>query len=499
MRFPEKILEKLRALPDAPGCYLMRDRRGLIIYVGKAASLRKRVRSYFREGTLRSAGPKLRGLLKSVHNIEWLVARNEAEAVLTEGRLIKEFQPRYNVSFRDDKRFLLLRADPREPLPRLKLGRIRRDDGAWYFGPYASSQAARATLDFVEKHFGLRNCSPTRPDAQTYRHCLDAVIRYCSAPCVGKVSVAEYRRRFEEACAFLRGERTGYLKELRAQMEAASGALDFERAAALRDTLLALEATIKQKARLAATPEIEREVAAAGLPALRELLQLPRVPQTIEAYDISNISGTYAVGSMVCAVGGIPRRNRYRRFRIRTIAGSDDVGMLAEVLSRRFSRLLREGQPLPDLVLLDGGRAQLNIARRILNGLGLHAVPCAALAKKLEEIYSETTPAPLRLPADSPALKVLQRIRDEAHRFALTYHRHLRSRRLRESILDEIPGIGSQRKRLLLERFGSVPAILRAAPSEIAMVRGIGPRLAQTICEALRRLDSATESARVQR
>jgi excinuclease ABC subunit C len=486
MRLPENVSRKLRALPDAPGCYLMRDRQGRIIYVGKAASLRKRVQSYFREATLRRADPKLRGLLKSVHDLDWIVVRNEAEAVLTEGRLIKEYRPRYNVSFRDDKRFLLLRADPREALPRFRLCRIQQSDGALYFGPYASSRAARTTLDFVEKRFGLRKCAPQIPDTSTYQHCLNDVIRFCSAPCIGKVSPAEYGARFGEACAFLRGERPAHLQELREQMEAASAAMDFERAVALRDTLFALQATVRQRVRVAPTPAIERQVGAAGVEALRQLLRLPALPRTIEAYDVSNISGTYAVASMVCSVGGLPQRHRYRHFRIRTVSGSDDAAMMAEVVSRRFDRLLREAQALPDLVLVDGGLPQLHAARHALVRLGLGHVPCAGLAKRREEIYRDEFVRPLRLPADSPALKVLQRIRDEAHRFALTYHRRLRSRVIRESVLDEIPGIGARRKRQLLEHFGSVRRLGRVAEEEIAALPGIGPHLAHAVKLALR-------------
>ena len=240
MKIPERVKRKLDDLPDRPGCYMMRDRRGRIVYVGKAASLRKRVRSYFRDATFRNAPPKLRGLIRSVADIDIIVVRTEAEALLTEGRLIKDYKPRYNVSFRDDKRFLLLRADPDVPFPRLKLCRIRRKDPARYFGPYASSAAARATLDFAEKQFGLRKCTPRIPDRDTYRHCMNDIIRHCSAPCIGTVDETGYHERFEEACAFLRGERPTILQELRDAMGAAAAALDFERAAALRDTWLAL-------------------------------------------------------------------------------------------------------------------------------------------------------------------------------------------------------------------------------------------------------------------
>jgi excinuclease ABC subunit C len=490
MKLPDKLRGNLRDLPDEPGCYMMRDRRGKIIYVGKAVSLRKRVRSYFRQATLRGGNPKLRGLIKSTCDLDYLTVRNEAEAVLTEGRLIKEYKPRYNVSFKDDKRFLLLRARASETFPRFKLVRIRRDDGALYFGPYVSSQAARATLDFVEKRFGLRKCAPAIPDAESYRHCLNDIIRYCCAPCIGKAGPQEYRERFDEACAFLTGARPEYLKEIREEMEKASAAKEFERAGALRDTLFHLTATVKQRARIAPTPEMEKADALAGVEDLRKILNLKRPPLAIEAYDISNISGTYAVASMVCAVEGMPRRNRYRRFRIRTVAGADDPAMMAEVIRRRFERLRADGTSPPDLVLVDGGIAQLRAARRELAKLGFTSIASAGLAKRLEEIYLPEAGPPLRLPADSRALKVLQRIRDEAHRFALTYHRRLRGARIRESSLDEIPGIGAKKKQVLLAHFRSVRRLALATPEQIACAPGIGRRTAELIHASLQRRET---------
>jgi len=482
MEIPERVQRKLRELPDAPGCYLMRDRRGRIVYVGKAASLRKRVQSYFRKATLRSAPPKLRGLIKSIADFDVIVVRNEAEAVLTEGQLIKDYKPRYNVSFRDDKRFLMLRADPAEPLPRFGLCRIKRDDGARYFGPYVSAASARLALDFVEKRYGLRKCAPRIPDEETYRHCINDIVRFCAAPCIGKVSPDEYRERFDEACAFLRGERPAVLKEIEERMQAAAGNRHFEDAAALRDTLLLLRRAVRERARIAPSPELQAREAAEGAAELGRVLGLDRVPRVIEAYDISNISGTYAVASMVCAVDGIPHRNRYRRFRIRTVTGSDDPRMMAEVMNRRFRRLKNEGTALPDLVVVDGGITQLRAARRALDDLALAgAVPCAGLAKRFEEIYWEDPGRPLRLPRDAGALKVLQRLRDEAHRFALTYHRALRRRRIRESALDAVPGIGKQRKEALLRHFGSLRRLQQASVDEIAQVPGFGVGTARTI------------------
>jgi len=481
MNLPENLEEKLRNIPDEPGCYMFRDRRGRIIYIGKAVSLRKRVQSYFRQATFRRGDPKLRGLVKSVHDLDYIVVRNEAEAVLTEGKLIKEYKPRYNVSFKDDKRFILIRAEAGERFPRFSLCRIKRADGAVYFGPYVSSPAARVALAFVEKKFGIRKCSPPVPDESTYKHCINDIVRFCSAPCIGKVTEAEYRQRFEEACAFLRGERPAYLKELGEAMEAAAEKMEFEKAAAIRDTLQALNIVVKRRVRIASTPEMRREDGRNGVEELQKVLGLESVPVVIEAFDISNISGTYAVASMVCSENGISRRNRYRRFRIRTVEGSDDPAMMAEVIARRYGRLLAEKRTLPDLVLVDGGIAQLHAARSELNKLGLKSLPAAGLAKRNEEIFIDGKNVPVVLPQRSPALRVLQRLRDEAHRFALTYHQKLRSRLIRESVLDDVPGIGNGKKRNLLEKFGSVRRLAGATEDQIASVPGIGYELARAI------------------
>ncbi|MDA0577284.1 MAG: excinuclease ABC subunit UvrC, partial [Verrucomicrobia bacterium] len=475
MQIPEKLRTKLRELPDQPGCYMFRDRRGRIIYVGKAASLRKRVQSYFRDSALRRGSPKLRGLVRSVGDMDILVVRNEAEALLTEGKLIKDYRPRYNVSFRDDKRFLLIRVDLHEPYPMLKLCRIKRDDDALYLGPHASSDAARAAVDFTEKKYGLRKCTPRIPDAQTYKHCLNDIIRFCAAPCVGKVTPEAYRARVQEACEFLRGRRPQVMREVGEAMRDAAGRMDFERAGALRDTLRHLQAVTKQRARVASTPAMHAQQGAAGVRDLQESLGLGAPPRVIEGFDISNIFGTHAVASMVCAVDGLPQTNRYRRFRIKTVTGSDDPRMMREVVLRRYTRVLAEGAALPDLVLVDGGITQLRAARSALVELGLASLPSAGLAKRLEEIHWVDGEPPIYLPRASHALRILQRLRDEAHRFALTYHRALRNRRIQESALDEISGIGPARRQALLRHFGSIRRMLRADAAKIAEVPGVGP------------------------
>lgn len=487
MPVTEQVKQKLVQLPDKPGVYLMRDRSGRIIYVGKAASLRNRVRHYFQPATLRGAEPKLRGLINSIVDFDFLVVRTEAEAILTEGRMIKEYRPRYNVAFRDDKRFPLLRIDLRDPWPRVETCRLERRDGALYFGPYSNSLAARVAREFLDQHYGLRVCRPQRPDAEDHRHCHADVVSFCSAPCIGRISPADYRARVEEAAAFLRGERPAVLEQLAAAMDQAAADLNFEKAAALRDTLLHLRWVIKERHKGTRSLELRAEEAKQGVVELQVALGLAAPPRVIECFDISNISGTHAVASLVVAVDGLPARQRYRRFRIKTVEGSDDPRMMAEVIRRRYARVLAERQERPGLVLVDGGLTQLGAARAELRALGLAGQPSAGLAKKFEEVYVADDPAvaPLRLPRDGAALKVLQQIRDEAHRFALDYHRALRNRLMRDSLLDRVEGIGDKRKALLLKTFGSVRRLSRASEEEIAAVPGVGPVMARAIRETL--------------
>lgn len=490
MQFSEQVQRKLTQLPECPGVYLMRSRQGKIIYIGKAACLRKRVQSYFRESTFRKAQPKVRGLIRSIHDFDFIELKSDAEAVITESRLINEYKPRYNTLLKDDKRFLLIRVYMSQPFPRFETCRIRKEDGATYFGPYTSSSSVKAAIDFMDKRFGLRRCKPTSPDEETYRHCLDDVIRDCSAPCIQKITKEAYLERVQEATAFLRGERFNYIQELQVEMEAAAMTLDFEHAAALRDMLLLLRKAMKDRARAKKTRATKELEADRGVRQLQLALKLDVLPKTIECFDISNISGTLAVASMVCSVNGVPTPNRYRRFRIKTVEGSDDPAMIAEVVSRRYGRLQREGRDMPDLVLVDGGITQLRAARRELDSLGLQHLSLAGLAKQYEEVVwdIENKQPSLLLPRGSEALIVLTNLRDEAHRFAITYHRQLRNQRIRESVLDEIMGIGAVKKKQLLEYFGSVTRLKKASLEELLAAPGIGPKTAVLIQSELKRL-----------
>ncbi len=483
----DAIREKLKSLPDKPGCYIMRDRRGRIIYVGKAVNLKRRVGSYFRAYTMRRGDPKVRSLVNSAQDIEWIVLRSEDEALLTENELIKRHQPKYNILLKDDKRYLGIRADVGEPLPRLRPCRLVRDDGAEYFGPFPTGGShVRPVIDFLERRFGLRHCQPIHPDAETYRHCLDDVIRTCSAPCIGRVGPDEYRRRFAEACACLRGERPLVVEEARLKMEEAARAGNYELAAALRDAWLGLK---EMAHRRAVGPQADLEMhkadAAHGLRQLQEELRLPSYPRVIECFDISNTGSVLAVASMVVAVDGLPDRRRYRHFRMRDYEGPDDPAMIAQAVTRRYSRLRDEGQPFPDLVILDGGVTQLRAAREALAAIGVAGLPTVGLAKRFEELVTDDGRAPTLLPRDSDGLMVVTRLRDEAHRFAITYNRRLHNRTVRESALDDIPGIGPAKKMRLLKTYGSVYRLARVDRDELAAQPGIGPELADAILRAI--------------
>ena len=477
------VRERLKTVPNRPGCYLMRDRRGVIIYIGKAKNLRRRVSSYFRAGARHP--PKVRSMVDTVYDFEFMTVKNEAEALLTEASLIKKYKPHFNILMRDDKRYLALRADPSEPWPRFTCVRIVRDDGARHFGPFPSSPVVRAAKDFVEKRYGIRECDALHPDAECHRHCLADVIRTCSAPCLGRITSEEYHARFDEACAFLEGKRPEVFAEVEAKMRSAAKVNDFETAARYRDTIAALREMTKAHF-VRKSPEMHRQDALQGLQELAEAIGLPKPPRIIECVDISNLFGTHSVASMVVARDGLPDRRFYRHFKIKTVVGADDPLSMAEVVRRRYGpdSTLLETSPRADLFICDGGITQLRAARAAFAEIGVTDIPTVGLAKQQEEIVLDDGRDNLLLPRDSQALFVCTRLRDEAHRFAITYHRNLRERTIRESVLDEIPGIGEAKKVKLLKHFHTIRGISRATVDDIASVAGIGP---ETAAEVLRR------------
>lgn len=477
------LRERLKTVPNRPGCYLMRDRRGVIVYVGKAKNLRKRVLSYFRPNA--DHAPKVRSMVNTVADLEFMTVRNEAEALLTEANLIKRYKPHFNILMRDDKRYLALRADPDEPFPRFATCRIVRDDGARYFGPFPSAPVVRTAKDFVEKRYGLRGCTTLAPDEETHTHCHADVVRFCTAPCLGRISVSDYRARFEEACAFLKGERPGVITELVADMKAAAAKEDFTKAAKLRDTIAALKEMTKAHF-VRKSPEMRRADAQKGLVELADALGLSAPPRVIECVDISNLFGTHNVASLVVAIDGLPDRRYYRHFKIESFEGADDPRAMAEVVLRRYGpdSTLVAKSPRADLYICDGGITQLRAARARFAEIGCADMPTVGLAKQQEILVTDDARGDVFLPRDSEALMVVTRLRDEAHRFAITYHRSLRERTIRESVLDEVPGIGPAKKMALLKRFHSVYGIAKATETDIAATAGIGPELARAVRRA---------------
>lgn len=499
----DRIRDKLSQLPHKPGVYLMRDKFSRVIYVGKARDLRKRVSQYFHPSRQHGWDLKLNALLEAVFDFDTFTVRSEPEALLLEGKLIKEFKPRYNISFRDDKRFLLLKVNLSDDIPRFTLTRLRQDDGSEYFGPFAHSGSVRRTLKLLRTRFGLRGCRPHKPGEQDYRHCLYAHLKTCLAPCVERVSLNEYKDRVREACDFLKGRTHEMLDELTEEMKTAAGRMDFERAAELRDMIRDMERTVQKTVKFRRLPE-NFPIAMntdSDLKDLQLALDLTEIPVRIEGYDISNISGTFKVSSLVSFYMGKPDKANYRKFKIRDVVGQDDFACMAETIRRRYKRLLDElktndsienvpgaglaGRKLPDLILIDGGRGQLNAACRELEILGLKNIPIIGLAKENEEIYRPGELRPLKLSLDHGGLKLLQRIRDESHRFANSFNAELRLKKISESLLDEFPGIGTNKKNTLLKHFGSLQRLKKASLEEIKAVPGFGEKSSQALFDFL--------------
>ena len=487
MAASEHIRNKLSAVPHKPGVYLHKDRFGTVIYVGKARDLRKRVSQYFHPSRRQGWDLKFTALVEAIHDFDVHVVRSEPEALLLESKLIKDFKPRFNISLRDDKRYLMLKVNLNDPIPNFTFTRLKKDDGARYFGPFVNSLALRNTVALARKQFNLRGCRVFTPGEADYKHCLYAHLKHCTAPCVGNVTREQYLAQVGSACDFLEGQCREMTGQLEAEMKKAAAAQDFEKAAGFRDLLRDLQDTWKRTEKFARVP-YTLPVAAhpeQDLVALAGVLQLPAPPERIEGFDISNISGTFAVASLVSFKNGRPDRANYRRFKIKTVAGQDDFACMAEVVRRRYARLKQEARLMPDLILVDGGRGQLNAAGAELAKLGLESVPVIGLAKEFEEIYRPDQPEPLRLGLDHPAVKLLQRLRDECHRVANSYSAQLRLKKISESVLDEFPGIGEQRKAALLKKFGSVQRLRLATVEQLAEVPGFGGKAAAALKEFL--------------
>ncbi len=610
MTLPANVQNKLDSLPSSPGIYLMKDSKGTILYVGKGKDLRKRVLSYFREKEHYS--PKTRVLVSKLSDLEFIITASEKEALILESNLIKRHQPRYNVVLRDDKRYLVLRLDPKEEYPRLSLVRRIRNDGALYFGPYASAQAVRQTLKVLHSMFPLRQCSG-RKFQHRQRPCLNHQMGRCLGLCVGGVTPEEYAPVVEQAVLFLKGRTQDLQTKLRTEMQRAAETFEFEKAAMYRDRLRAVEKTLEKQLAvssrfrdqdivgihesgenlalavlfirggrivgsrafmfkdkengapevvrafilqyydqgraipeeiLLSEPIIEQELLVEWLTDLRgkrvsirvpkrgegrqlltlashnaanyllsempkatdpvpalarlqKILGLKSFPHRLECVDISNFRGQFPVGSLVVFRDGEPAKSAYRRYRIKDVSQIDDPAMMAEVLRRRFTHAT-ESQTLPDLLVVDGGKAQLNQAMTVLKELELvNLVPVVALAKKQratgqveleagDRLYLIGRKNPVLLKNDPPIHFLLSRLRDEAHRFALSYYQKRHRKSTLQSRLDEIRGIGPKRRRDLIQCFGSVNQLAKASVEEINQVPGISRKLAEEICSALR-------------
>ncbi len=482
---------RVARLPDQPGVYSFRDAAGVLLYVGKALSLRKRVTSYFRAGA--RLAPRIAQMVGKVRSLDVQVTTSEAEALLLESRLIKEHHPRYNVAFRDDKSFPMLKITA-EAFPRLVVTRRRAHDGGRYFGPYTDAGLMHEAVRFMRRVFPLRTCR-TFPNTP----CLEYHLGQCLAPCVGYIDAGRYQRIVRDLVAFLEGRRETLLRDLTSRMRQAARRERFEEAARLRDQIQALTSVIIAK---------EKSLTAGPLEQLQAALHLPRPPRRIEAFDISNLFGEASVGSMVVFVDGKPHKAHYRHFRIETVAGIDDYRMMQEVIRRRYSGSLAaslppldsarggvpgrvEGLPFPDLILIDGGKGQLAAACDTLQRFALR-LPVIGLAKRFEHIFRPEDSSPIVLLPTSPVLHLLQHVRDEAHRFAIRYHRTLRGRGVLASRLEAVPGIGRRRAAKLLSRFGSVDRLRTAHVEEIQEAAGVGAGVAADVLRLLARRPSTS-------
>jgi len=475
------LKEKVRRLPHRPGVYLMKDRFGEILYVGKAKDLKKRVSTYFQPSRRFSFDqPKIAAMVELVRDLDTIEVRSEAEALLLEGKLIKEYKPRYNTDFTDDKRFLLIRVDIHNPIPRFHLVRTKKDNQSRYFGPFAYAKLLRTALAEMQRKFGILQGSarPTLICDTKFRLYQDARAEIYGHP--NEMTLDEYRIRVEKACEFLQGKSREWLGELETEMQEAAQNLEFEKAAELRDLCQALRRTISPTRKFTHDPRTNED-ATAYIEALQQALDLPQLPNRMECFDISHISGSFVVASMVHFHNGTPDKSQYRRFKIKSFIGNDDFRAMNEVVGRRYKRLHDEKKPFPELVVIDGGIGQVHAALAAFEDLGLPVPDIVGLAKKEESIVFPDNRKDLRLPRRDPALRLLQRLRDEAHRFANAYNAELRSKRIRDSILDDFPGIGPKRREKLLHHFKSIRNLKNISAEELQQVEGIGPRLAREL------------------
>ena len=608
----EKLEEKIKMLPDSPGCYLMKNREGTIIYVGKAVNLKNRVRSYFRD-TVHT--PKVEAMIAHIDDFDILLCETNLEALILECNLIKLHKPYYNILLKDDKHYPYLKVDMRQPFPRLELCRKLEQDGAKYFGPYIGAGAVRQVLEAVRDVFPLRSCRQSLPPKTEKRPCVNYDIGRCMAPCAGKCTEEQYRTMMEGVLRFLNGDYESVIRSLRKDMEEAAAAMRYEKAARIRDKIRDVEGMMERQIALrtdrseqdliaiaqdgldamiqilyirggrmiggdhfalpreggekpgdviasfmtqyyeaagliprnvlcqelpegaaeqleqwlrqkkgsavtVSTPQrgekhelvllaaknakdalekrnarrtIREERTVGAAENLGKILGMDRFPRRIEGYDISNTQGEQSVAAMVVFIDGEPAKKEYRHFRIKTVEGANDFESLYETLSRRYAHAAKEAQEgaaegkftdLPDLILIDGGPQQLRFARQAILDQGLEPPAMFGLAEKREEIWLPEAEEPILLDHRTPELQLVQRVRDEAHRFGIIHHRTLRGKASIHSQLEDIPGIGPARRKALLKAFGSLKAIRQATREELLAVKGMNAAAADAVLKA---------------
>jgi excinuclease ABC subunit C len=428
--------EKVKHFPPQPGVYLLKGANGVVLYVGKAKNLRSRTSHYFTKAA--AEDPRTCDLVKLIEDIDYVLAPSEVDALLMEARLVKDIQPRFNVELKDNKTFPYLQIRIREDYPRVEFTRNPRRRGVKLYGPFTSAKTLRQAMQVLQRIFQFRTCTldirEDDPRWRWFRPCLLYSIRQCTAPCNFRVTREEYRKQIRSLRLVLEGKKDRLVREMKREMLAASDALQFEKAARLRDDIAALEALGQRgDAQRDVQPEVFPIDPRKGLKGLRKVLGLPSTPRTIEGVDIAHLGGTDTVASLVSFIDGLPFKPGYRRYRIKTVEGVDDFASMREVVSRRFRSLMEQDQGYPDILLIDGGKGQLNAAHEALVSLGIHHGPrLLSLAKRDEEIHRLDDPEPLRLSRHAAALRLLQYVRDEAHRFAQHYHHLLRSKKLEE-------------------------------------------------------------------
>lgn len=479
----ESLKQKIRDLPSRPGVYLMHDAGGRVIYVGKAKSLKKRVQSYLRHKNY--ASPRLRKLVSEITDISFIRTESDAEAFIVESRLIKHYQPFYNVELKMGERYPYVKITD-EPYPRLVVTRHKEPDGGRYIGPFVHVGELRRLLRLIERYMPLRTCtSPSSWERWNERPCVRYSLGRCLGPCAGCCDAAEYKKRVADVILLLSGQSAELTSRLRDRMDEAAARMAFEEAARIRDTIRAIWKFSRQRVSAALSDDMD-ELTWKALLGVQAALGLAVVPWRIDGFDISHHSGKETYGSCVVFEQGIPNPSLYRRFKITSGDLPDDFRSIRETVKRRYQHVLTDAGSLPQLVLVDGGPQQLRFALEALEELGIEGLEVVALAKREELLFRPGREAPVRLDASDPALRLLQRVRDEAHRFALSAHRSRQKKRLARSSLEDIPGIGKVRAAELLARFGSIPRLVESSEEELVKVKGISRSTAQRILAHLR-------------